>query len=286
MSSRISAMLGIVFYCMFTPLSQLCAARSVVITTDKGSLKGDEVLTITASISGFLENEQIRVKGVFHQDGASNYFGYTKYADNWIKCGDSTASQMEVALDTWDKMLTVKADFGDSGFKGEGEYRVKLGYYYKTSSGSYASVSWSNALSVNINEPDPTATILPTQTIVPTPQSTQIPLPSSTPVSTLVPTKAPTHTVFSLPSLSEPLPTIQSSKRSIGIVTNKTHLSLAGNILGTHNEDSADESVHATVSANRILKKNLSTAMAFIGMGLAVLSIVKTIELSGRWKEL
>lgn len=193
-------------FCFFIAFpSHVFAARSMTITSDKTSLFGDEEMTITASASGFTPGETIYIKGAFYQEGSTNYFGYTKNGDAWIKNGDTSTSQRSIVVDSWDGNLSVKSDFADSGYKGEGEYKVKVGFYYTTSGGNLSSVNWtSNNVTVSLNEPDPTPTSTPTPT--PTPQAT------ATPTPTPVPTKTPTPTPTKTPTPTQtPIPTKQST---------------------------------------------------------------------------
>ncbi len=191
----IGVFIGLCFFIVF-PFHVL-AARSIMITSDKTSLFGDEEMTITASVSGFTPGETIYIKGAFYQEGATNYFGYTKNGDSWIKNGDTSTSQRSIVVDSWDGNLSVKSDFADSGYKGEGEYKGKVGFYYTTSGGNLSSVNWtSNIVTVSLNEPDPTPTSTPTPTPTPQPTATPTPTPTKTPTPTLTPlaTKTPTPT--------------------------------------------------------------------------------------------
>ena len=175
------------------------AARSLVISSDKTTLMGYEQMTITASASGFTNGETIYIKGAFYQDGSTNYFGYTKSGDNWIKNSNSTLNQRTVKIGDWDNSLVIESDFSDSGFKGEGNYKFKVGFY---TSSNTSSVNWSsNNLDIYLNEPDPTLTNTPTPgptevptltpTPLPTPSKTPTPKPSvsPTPIKSLTPTK-------------------------------------------------------------------------------------------------
>ena len=199
-----------VFFFLFFLLvqhSSVLAARSMTITSDKPSLFGEEEMTVTASVSGFTSGETIYIKGAFYQEGSTNYFGYTKNGDSWIKNGDTSTSQRSIVIDSWDGKLSVKSDFLDSGYKGEGEYQVKVGYYYTTSGGNLSSINWSsNNVTVSLNEPDPTPSPTPTSTPTPTPQATATPTPTSSPIKTPTPTptKTPTPTPTKIPT---PIPT-------------------------------------------------------------------------------
>lgn len=252
------------------------AARSVVISLDKDSIKGEDEVRVSASFSGFLSDETIKIKGAFFADGSSNYFGYTKNADSWIKCGDATANQMEVQLSQWNNELILRSDFGDSGFGGEGEYRVKVGYYTKSSSGSYGSVSWSNTLPIIINVPDPTPTPIPTNTSQPTP--TRTPTPSASPTS-IPPIQSPTA-VQVMPTLI-PSPILSPTAiRQIPLDASTSSHSAYSEVLGIMAQPTVMD-IHTQPVASDSSKEKLrmaSTSFAFIGMGLAVLSIAKSIE--------
>lgn len=142
--------------------SQCQAARTVSISSGTTSLFGEQEAEIISSASGFTEGELIYIKGAFYKEGSTNYFGYTKNNDSWIKNGETTTSQRQVKIGEWDGKLLAKSDFSDSGYQGEGEYRLKVGFYYLTSSGNPSSVNWSsNSVLLSISEPDPTETPTP-----------------------------------------------------------------------------------------------------------------------------
>ena len=173
------------------PISPSVAARSLTITSPTTLLFGDQDMIVTASTSGFVDGETIYIKGAFFQSGTTNsYFGFTKFGDGWVKNSASNASQRSVKIGEWDGTLFVKSDFSDSGYKGEGDYSLKVRYYYGSFTGDWST----NALTVAINEPDPTATLTPspsltpTLTIAPTSQPTGTPIVSATRVPTLMPT--------------------------------------------------------------------------------------------------
>jgi len=199
---------------------RVLAARSLIITTDRQSLFGEEEMTVTASASGFTEGEVIYIKGAFYKEGSTNYFGFTKKEDAWIKNGETTLNQRQIKMGEWDNKLIAKSDFSDSGYQGESEYNFKVGFYYITSGGNTSSVNWSNNnLSLLINEPDPT----PTPTPTPSPSPTQVP-PTSAPTPTRAPTPIPTKTPTpsstpkpsSLPSPTpHPSPTLSSKANAV-----------------------------------------------------------------------
>lgn len=185
----------ILFFLFFIFSQPTYAARNVTISTDDSSLFGDEEGKISITPTGFSDGETIYIKGAFFQEGSTNYFGYTKKGDSWVKNGESTLNQNNIKIGSWDNKLVVKVDFQDSGYKGEGDYLFKVGFYYTTSGGNLSSVNWSsNNLAFAISEPDPTPE--PTQTVQNSPSATpqviqtakiQSPLPSK------FPTPSPSH---------------------------------------------------------------------------------------------
>ena len=183
---------GLMTVFLSTP-QKIFAARSLTISSTQSVLHGYDEMTITiSSQSGFTNGETIYIKGALYKDGSTNYFGFTKNGDAWIKNGDSVSSQRQIQIGSWDNQLVIKSDFDDSGYLGEGDYKVKVGFYYSTSGGNPSSINWStNSLDVTINEPDPTPTPTsspPTNTPVPTAKPTATPTPK--PTITKIPTFA------------------------------------------------------------------------------------------------
>lgn len=188
-------MCGLLAVFLFTP-QKIFAARSLTITADKTVLNGYEDMTISvSSMSGFTDGETIYIKGAFYKDGSANYFGYTQSNSTWIKNGDSSINQRQIIIGGWDGKLVVKSDFDDSGYVGEGDYKVKVGFYYLTSGGNMSSVNWSNSIDITINNPDPTPTPTgPPPTNTPIPTNTPRPTPTTKPTAT----KSPTMSIASI----------------------------------------------------------------------------------------
>jgi hypothetical protein len=162
------------------------ASKNISITTDSSALSYDQEMVIYASASGFATDEAIFVKGAFFYDGSSNYFGYTKMDDFWIKNSASVVNQLKINLSDWDRKLNVKSDFADSGFKGNGNYKFKVGFYYFTSGGNVSSVNWStNTLDVYLTSP----TVTPSPTPIPTVKSLT---PTLKPIGTIAQSPQPT----------------------------------------------------------------------------------------------
>lgn len=183
----ITALLSVVFLFSANPAH---ATRVVSITSDTSLLNGWEDMTVTASMSGFTNGETIYIKGAFYKDGTSDYFGQTDNNGNWIVNNDTTTSQKQIIPNNWDGTLKIRGDFNDSDYKGEGDYKLKVGFYYITSGGKLSDVNWStNSIDVKITNPPPTATPTPSPTNTPVPPSpTSKPTSTPTPKLTTVPT--------------------------------------------------------------------------------------------------
>ncbi len=201
------------FAILFSPTSAF-AARSITISGDKSSLFGDEELNIAASLSGFTNGETIYIKGAFFKDGATNYFGYTKSNDSWIKNSTTAISQRQVVIGSWEATAIVRSDFEDSGYSGKGDYKFKLGFYYLTSGGNLSSVNWSsNVLGMHIDQPSATPTNMPTssQTSFSTTKSTPS-TKTSSPSKIPAPTKTPTAALQTTTSVTTALKNNNSAK--------------------------------------------------------------------------
>lgn len=262
----------ICIFCVFA--SCVHAARSVSISTPTTTIFGEESIVLTASASGFTNGETLHIKGVFSQPGSSNYFGYSKTIDgSWVKNSETGASQPSVVIGTWDNTLVIKSDFADSGYTGEGEYELKLGYYYTTSSNTLSSVSWSkNSITISISEPNPTATLTPSPTPVLTPTPTFFPSPTktlvtATPFWTIVPTRFVTSTVSPYTHRVSDILGIDQHGTQSSTIQNATYTSV----------------MEETVSSHKPIP--LVFALLFVGVGIALLSCGLAIEKVDIWKK-
>ncbi|HLD24544.1 MAG TPA: hypothetical protein VJB96_01370 [Patescibacteria group bacterium] len=275
---RLVPIVGVLVLLLWHPIESLRATRSLMITSTTTSLFGEDEMVVTASASGFTDGEAIYVKGAFYQSGSTNYFGYTKKGDgSWVKNGETTMSQQSVTIGSWDGTLSVKSDFSDSGFGGEGDYSFKVGFYYTTSGGNLSSVNWSeNTLTVTLNEPDPTPT--PTPSMTPTPNPTSVPTNTQQSTATAGPTvTAPTKT-------PTPKATATRSPTLTPIQSGPT-TSEAFDILGT--SDIATEDATQKVERN---PESSGTppwvfALLFIGIGLGLLAFALALGRVDVWKK-
>lgn len=195
------------------PVSFVHAVRKITIQSDTTHLSGEQSAQVYASMSGMIDGEKLRIKGAFFSPGSTNYFGYTKSSDVWVKNGASTSDQREVEIGKWDGYAEVKSDFSDSGYSGEGDYLLKLGFYYYTQSGTLSSVQWSeNSIPFVINAPDPSAT----------------PVPTLAPTVTRTPTYVPEPTVEGTASVRAPSVFVPSMALSFGILGASTTATATG----------------------------------------------------------
>lgn len=209
-------------YCLFPQAT--IAARSVSITSDKTSLFGEEELSLSASIAGFTNGETIYLKGAFFKEGSTNYFGYTKKDDSWVKNSTTAVDQRQVTIGQWDGLIIVRSDFNDSGYAGAGAYNLKLGYYYITSGGNVSSINWSsNILSIALDQPAPS----PTESKIAEPVST-IPATAQT---TKTPTVAKTTSVRNPTPTKIPIPSNQAQKTNNSAKITKEKQSSMGGAL-------------------------------------------------------
>lgn len=249
------------------PLSSTHAARSMSITSASISLFGEEEMTVTASISGFTDGETIYVKGAFFQPGTTNYFGYTKNGDSWVKNSASNASQRAVTNGQWDGTLIIKSDFSDSGYKGEGEYSLKVRYYYGSFTGEWST----NVLPITINEPDPTSTLTPSV------------IPSSNPTSAPTSTSHPTQTTAPTATIT-PRKTLTPTRKPT--VTLKPTEPAVSDILGVEDGAKDAETEKIATPAGRSTTGPLVFSLLFVGTGLGLIATVLAWQKTDIWKKI
>lgn len=218
------------------------------------------------------------VKGAFLQKDSSgtNYFGYTKYGDSWIKNGESASVQRAVIIGNWDKKVTVKSDFSDGGYKGEGDYILKLGYYYVVSGGSISGVKWSsNTILISISEPDPTPTNSSTPTVEPT--STETPTPSST----KTPTPTQKLTISPSPTNMVKEEDDEAISSSSGIEKDED-IDILEDENGSFTSDHASKGAVIGASSERKNIKPIVQGLLMVSAGSALLSVAWVLKHTGK----
>lgn len=259
MSARRPTIVGVLLLFLFC-LPFPVFSRSMSFTVNKTSLYGDEELHIMATHSGFIDGETVYIKGAFCQENSTNYFGMTKNNDSWIKNGEETTTQRQIIVGQWDNTLTVRSDFSDSGFNGEGEYKLRIGYYYTTSPGKLSSVNWaSNSATILLNHPNPTSTNTPIPTVDTTP--------TLTPTLTPIPTKIPTPSCTVQPT---------SFVQILSQVTALGGMASTGAVLGQEDEHKNNASASMDILSQ---KRPYITALLLVSIGLAFLAAVSVIKI-------
>ncbi|MEK9175968.1 MAG: hypothetical protein AAB520_00835 [Patescibacteria group bacterium] len=251
---------------LFLP-TQTLAARSISVTSDKGSIYGIEEANISASISGFTNGEKIYIKGAFFKDGSTNYFGYTKSGDSWIKNSTSATGQRQVEIANWDQSVIVRSDFDDSGYEGKGEYKFKLGFYYTTSGGNLSSVNWSNSISFSLDSPAPTSLpVVTSQTTISN---------SKTSSSNKAPT--PTKTASNLTSSSTLANTTSQTGNNFAKITQNSKIS--SDFARIRNISPTSEKVSGRVEVLGAKEQNSS----FITILTVILGLALILAAGGFW---
>ncbi len=210
--SKIKIFLVLIFLLLIFP-ARILAARSIVIDSYKQSFTNDEEGEVKVLLSDFTNGESIFIKGAFSFPDSTNYFGFTKKADGWVKNSITAVEQLSIKVGEWDGKLTVKPDLSDTGFKGSGNYNFKVGFYDYSGGGELTSVNWSDTKTVSITfvpSPTPTPTLTPTPTATPVPTSVPTSSPTNTGVPAATPTTKPlvTPTVYISPAPKKVSPTV------------------------------------------------------------------------------
>jgi hypothetical protein len=143
------------------PSSANKATAIFSISTQSESISASQSLLINASLwySDF-SSTKFYLKGAFRKAGETNYFGYTKIGENWIKNGASFNDQLEIITNSsgqWSGEILVKPDPADSGYEGAGEYLFKVAKYSETGT----NLIWSNEIKINLTIPVAEPTIKP-----------------------------------------------------------------------------------------------------------------------------
>ncbi len=130
-------------------------------------------------------NTTFYIKGAFKKSDSSNYFGFTKADNTWVKNNSSYSDQYHISTDSsgnWSGNLEIQSDSEDSGFIGSGDYVFKVGRYTQSGSGP----SWSNENTINIlaiasqdNQESPTQTMVISSSKTNTPSPSTLQKPSS-----------------------------------------------------------------------------------------------------------
>jgi hypothetical protein len=147
-----------------SPSPTQAVAKQFLVSNVPSSINTSDSFTIQISIVD-KPNTQFLLKGAFSSPNSSNYFGFIKVADNWVKNSAPSTSQFPVTTDNngfWNGSIEVMPDSADSGYTGSGDYLFKAGKYNNDGTG----LAWSSQTSIHITgdvpQPTPTITKSPT----------------------------------------------------------------------------------------------------------------------------
>ncbi|TRZ44714.1 hypothetical protein D4S03_11915 [bacterium] len=223
----------------------------------------------------------------------SNFFGFTFGKEDWFPYVTSPdvnfIKSNFVTFDTspdgsWSGIIRLRPDKDDSGYKGPGDYLVKVKRYIGGENGN-AATDDINQLIVNLSEPKPTPlptanpttapaqittstptktpTSTPTKTLTPTLAKTPTPTPTKTPTQTPTQTSTPTPTKKPTVTPTIAIPTLSSTVSGVlGESTNSASLSA----------EVTDEIMATPTIENKINKPTNYKTPFFIGIFLAISS--------------
>ncbi|MDZ7586608.1 MAG: hypothetical protein U0946_02545 [Patescibacteria group bacterium] len=146
------------------------------IENNPAEINYDQSIEILFSFSGVSSPKTYYLAGVFQKEAGSNYFGYT-WNNNWYKYGDDFTNfyKLEINESSYSGKLKIKPDIDSSGFKGTGDYLLKM-YRYCSSQNSCGDT---NTLTIKIiSPPSPSPTPSPSPAASPSPSPSPTPSPS------------------------------------------------------------------------------------------------------------
>jgi hypothetical protein len=191
------------FFLIFT--SPVFAAFTITDVTPSEINSADDIFIVSASASALQSNPQYLQLALTAVGNPTNLLGITQNnAGSWyfykssptVPDLESTFYSFNHTDGSWVGQIFGKVDTNDDGYRGPGQYNLRLYKYTISGAGNVSSsyVVWATPIIINISLPSPTPTPTPTLTPTPTPKST------STPRPTPSPTKSPTAQPASVPS--------------------------------------------------------------------------------------
>ncbi|OGD61776.1 hypothetical protein A3I57_00440 [Candidatus Beckwithbacteria bacterium RIFCSPLOWO2_02_FULL_47_23] len=123
--------LGLIFN-LYWASSVLAAIEFKIdgIENNPSEINYDQSIEVLYSFSGVSFPKTYYLAGAFQKEAGSNYFGYT-WNNNWYKYGDEFTNfyKIEIKESSISGKLKIKPDVDSSGFKGRGDYQLKLFRY-------------------------------------------------------------------------------------------------------------------------------------------------------------
>jgi len=230
---------------------------TISFTIDNPVKEGDYFI-VDASISG-ISSASAYVFGMFTNKENPDYFGFTwGQKEDWVEYQttnkDFITTNLPILLRDTVQKIWIKPNFSNSGYKGPGEYFLKLKRF---TGASDSSAGESNTLTVTLLESTPTPT--PTATAIPTPEPSitlnPTKTPTPTPVKTSTPTQAPTPTA-TLIVTKKITPTVSIYETPTQAISSASSFAVLGSSTTSSSLSTAtpDTLVPETSSNNSILK--------------------------------
>jgi len=183
------------------------------IENNPSEMNYDQSIEVLYSFSGVSFPKTYYLAGAFQKEAGSNYFGYT-WNNNWYKYGDEFTNfyKIEIKESSISGKLKIKPDVDSSGFKGRGDYQLKL-FRYCSSQNSCGDTNFIGIKIVAPPSPSPEASPSPSPaSSTSSTQTTASPSPSpSAPLGTVGPTPQPSkiarikHIALLEPETPEPV---------------------------------------------------------------------------------
>ncbi len=187
------------FFCVILLAISLRAAQAAIefkidgIENNPSEISYDQSIEVLYSFSGVSFPKTYYLAGAFQKEAGSNYFGYT-WNNNWYKYGDEYTNfyKIEIKESSISGKLKLKPDVDSSGFKGSGEYQLKL-LRYCSSQNSCGDTNFVGIKIIAPPSPSPGTNPSPSPaSSTSSSQTTASPSPSpSTPLGTVGPTPQP-----------------------------------------------------------------------------------------------
>lgn len=264
------------FLFLFVFLSPKFAYGTISLSIS-GVEKKDDYYIVNITASGLSSTSGCFVQGMFTAT-PSSYFGYTwSSKGEWLKYDSSPDQEFVIAnfvelKDDEPQNILVKPDSEASGYKGPGDYLLKIRRFI---SNGNSSSHYSNIIQLPLTEPIPTEVITetPTETITQTPTTlatnTPTPTPSPTKTPTTTPTKAPTSTPTKAPTkIPTKTPTLTNSPT-------RTLTSTTSAVLGESTASATLSALFHEIAPTptpemKIIKQNNNKTPFFVGILLAI----------------
>ncbi len=182
----LSAFLGVIFLVSADKAWAKMEFKIDGIENNPSEINYDQPINVLFSFSNVSPPKTYYLEGVFQQSPGSRYFGYT-WNNNWYSYGENYTNfyKLDINESSVSGKLQVKSGSDSDGFKGTGEYRLKIFRFCSSKS----PCGETNVITVKINGPSP---LSPSPT--PEPDPTQSPESEPDPTSSPVVSPSPKTT--------------------------------------------------------------------------------------------